>query len=469
MHARVSTTPAPAGSPAVVLVHGLVVSSRYMIPTAEKLASYHEVYVPDLPGFGRSEKPPSVLDVAGLSDSLAAWMETAGLTSAVLVGNSVGCQVVAELALRHPGAVERAVLQGPTMDPEARTALRQAARLALDGTREPPSLLPIMLLDYVSAGLHRSFSTFRYALGDPIEEKLPRVRVPTLVVRGDRDPIVPKRWAERVARLLPKGRLVVAGRSPHHELRRALGARARGPGVRAGGRETVKTPSYVANFDSATAMLRACAAYLRGEDFPALGALPKGIVPIMRPVTAAVNALPRRLREEVYARASSNEAIRPEELRLVSAERVSRWMVGEYPRRRYPAAAVGSSGGALVHLYAALGIPWLPQTFLVPVKNQGIPVDEPRASMEWGERHAPALLKANPELVLHHMHETRTRTASRSPAWPTSASRGRASGRRTSGSWRRRWSRAARSFWSSAGVPGRRPASASATSSSTGL
>lgn len=47
MHARVSTTPAPAGSPMVVLVHGLVVSSRYMIPTAEKLAPHHEVYVPD--------------------------------------------------------------------------------------------------------------------------------------------------------------------------------------------------------------------------------------------------------------------------------------------------------------------------------------------------------------------------------------------------------------------------------------
>jgi 2-hydroxy-6-oxonona-2,4-dienedioate hydrolase len=215
MHARVSVDPAPEGSPAVVLVHGLVVSSRYMIPTARKLAPHHEVYVPDLPGFGRSGKPPSVLDVAGLSDSLAAWMETVGLPSAVLVGNSVGCQVVADLVLRHPERVERAVLQGPTMDPEARTALRQAARLALDGTREPPSLLPIMLLDYVSAGLRRSFETFRYALRDPIEEKLRRIQAPTLVVRGERDPIVPQRWAERVVRLLPKGRLVVVPGAAH--------------------------------------------------------------------------------------------------------------------------------------------------------------------------------------------------------------------------------------------------------------
>ena len=215
MHARVSTTPAPAGSPAVVLVHGLVVSSRYMVPTAERLAPHHKVYAPDLPGFGRSEKPSSVLDVSGLSHSLAAWMEAVGLGSAVLVGNSVGCQVIADLALRHPERVERAVLQGPTMDPEARTAFRQAARLALDGTREPLSLLPIMLLDYLSAGLRRSFATFQYALEDPIEEKLPRVRVPTLVVRGERDPIVPQRWAEGVARLLPEGRLVVVPGAAH--------------------------------------------------------------------------------------------------------------------------------------------------------------------------------------------------------------------------------------------------------------
>ncbi len=215
MYARVSVDRAPAGSPAVVLVHGLVVSSRYMIPTAQKLAPHHKVYVPDLPGFGRSEKLPSVLGLAGLSDSLAAWIETVGLESAVLVGNSVGCQVIADLALRHPERVERVVLQGPTMDPEARTTLRQAARLALDGTREPPSLLPIMLLDYLSAGLRRSFSTFQHALKDRIEEKLPHVRVPTLVVRGERDPIVPQRWAERVARLLPKGRLVVVPGAAH--------------------------------------------------------------------------------------------------------------------------------------------------------------------------------------------------------------------------------------------------------------
>ena len=46
---------------------------------------------------------------------------------------------------------------------------------------------------------------FRYALEDRIEKKLSHVHVPSLVVRGGRDPIVPQHWAEEVARLLPMG------------------------------------------------------------------------------------------------------------------------------------------------------------------------------------------------------------------------------------------------------------------------
>src|SRR5215210_5022614 len=108
-------------------------------------------------------------------------------------------------------------------------------------------------------------------------------------------------------------------------------------------------------------MLRATARYLRGEDFPALGVTRRSLAPAMRPVAAAVNALPARVREGVYSWSGWSEAIPPKKLGGVHAEDVARWVVGEYPRRRYPAVAIGSSSGALVHLYAASGIPWLPQ------------------------------------------------------------------------------------------------------------
>ena len=79
MHARVLEGSAPKDSLPVVLVHGLVVSSRYMMPLAELLSLHYRVYVPDLPGFGKSDKPPRALNVAELSDALNAWMLQAGL------------------------------------------------------------------------------------------------------------------------------------------------------------------------------------------------------------------------------------------------------------------------------------------------------------------------------------------------------------------------------------------------------
>ena len=214
MHARVSVGGA-AGGPPVVLVHGLVVSGRYMVPLLDELARSHAVYAPDLPGFGWSEGLAHAPDVAGLADALAGWMREAGLSGAALVGNSMGCQVIVELALRHPELVERAVLQGPTMDPRARSAPRQMWRLLIDTTREPPSLVAIEGLDLFRAGVVRSWRTFRHALQDPIEEKLPQVRVPALVVHGSRDRISPQSWAEEVARLLPRGRLVVLPHAAH--------------------------------------------------------------------------------------------------------------------------------------------------------------------------------------------------------------------------------------------------------------
>src|SRR4051812_3167285 len=114
MFARVSSGPVPATAPTVVMVHGLIVSSRYMIPTAKRLAAFCRVYVPDLPGYGHSDEPPCFLDVPGLADALARWMDAVGLPRAVLLGNSFGCQIVVDFAARYPERVDRAILVGPT-------------------------------------------------------------------------------------------------------------------------------------------------------------------------------------------------------------------------------------------------------------------------------------------------------------------------------------------------------------------
>jgi 2-hydroxy-6-oxonona-2,4-dienedioate hydrolase len=215
MYARLSVDLVPDDAPVVVLVHGLSVSSGYMVPTARHLAPHYRVYAPDLPGFGKSAKPSHILNVTELADALAAWMQVMGLQSATLVGNSLGCQIIVDFALRYPAYVERAVLVGPTMDPQARSLRQAALRLLQDAFCEPLAYMPVLLREYLAAGITRTLRTLQYAFEDKIEEHLPHVRIPTLVVRGSRDPIVPHNWAAQVDYLLPDSQLIVVKGAGH--------------------------------------------------------------------------------------------------------------------------------------------------------------------------------------------------------------------------------------------------------------
>lgn len=207
--------PAGRGTPPVVLVHGFVISSRYWEPLISVLSRHAPVYAPDLPGFGGSEKPPHTLGLLELADALNGWMEAAGLGCVNMIGSSFGCQIAAELARRHPAAVRRLVLQGPTVDPRARSLARQLWRLVKNSRIESPALGGIAKTDYRKAGFRRIVGTLRVMLRGRIEEALPGVQAPTLVLAGRRDPVAPPDWAEQVARLLPRGRLIVVEGAGH--------------------------------------------------------------------------------------------------------------------------------------------------------------------------------------------------------------------------------------------------------------
>ncbi len=198
-----------AAGPDFVLVHGLGLSHRYMMPVAACLATAFRVHVPDLPGFGDSAHPRTILDVDGLADGLAGWMAAAGIARAALLGNSFGCQVILALAERHPSRVTCCVLQGPTAPPEERTWFWQAVRWRQNNRFNPPELGPVSYGDYRRAGYLRTLRTFQFSLRDRPEERLPRVAAPALVVRGQCDPICREDWAQRVARDLVNGSLAV--------------------------------------------------------------------------------------------------------------------------------------------------------------------------------------------------------------------------------------------------------------------
>jgi pimeloyl-ACP methyl ester carboxylesterase len=202
LHVRQRIDPA-ATAPVWLLLHGLAVSHRYLMPTAAALPG--SVFVPDLPGFGLSGKPARVLTAEQHAEVVAAWMDAADLAGVRVLGNSFGCQVAVELAVRRPDLVASLILVGPTVDPAAPTAGAQIRRWAHDLLRGDPHQIPMILTDLRDAGPHRILRTLRHAVGHHIERRVPLVEAPILILRGQYDPIAPASWVARAASLARTG------------------------------------------------------------------------------------------------------------------------------------------------------------------------------------------------------------------------------------------------------------------------
>jgi hypothetical protein len=159
-------------------------------------------------------------------------------------------------------------------------------------------------------------------------------------------------------------------------------------------------PHYIIGLDSATAALSATAKYLHGKDLRSGGSVPWLAASLLK----AANHLPDRWIETFATFSGWADASSPRVVDEVQAETMSRWVVKQYPKRRYPAAMIGSSNGAAVHLCAALGIPYLPQTLLVCVRHSS-DLDDPKQKLEWSKAKVQQLLRRNPDLWAYQMHD----------------------------------------------------------------
>jgi pimeloyl-ACP methyl ester carboxylesterase len=182
----------------IVLLHGLAVSHRYLLPLARVLAPRHRVLVPDLLGFGFSSKPARALDVGEHAERVAAWLTGLRVPPACVLGHSFGAEVAAAVAASHPEPLCALVLAGPTSDPAARTRRGLILRWLRDLPREAAWQVPILARDIHAAGVRRVLRTVGHSVGNAIEDDVARVRVPVLVVRGERDPIAPAGWARQL-------------------------------------------------------------------------------------------------------------------------------------------------------------------------------------------------------------------------------------------------------------------------------
>ncbi|MFP5306833.1 MAG: hypothetical protein ACLGI7_13540, partial [Gammaproteobacteria bacterium] len=156
----------------------------------------------------------------------------------------------------------------------------------------------------------------------------------------------------------------------------------------------------LAKFDSASAMLQALARFLHGKDFPGLSQPAP-----LRGLVRLADAVPRAARERIFAALGAREGVPPENIAHVDADALAHWATAQYPQHRYPAVLIGSSNGALVHIAAAFGVPWLPQTFLTLVRQRHVHPDDAQHALDAPQAAARRFLEANPDVQLHHLHD----------------------------------------------------------------
>ncbi|MFD5214078.1 alpha/beta fold hydrolase [Microbacterium sp. NPDC058345] len=191
------------GAKPIVLLHGIGMGRSVYVDLTDRLSG--RIIGLDLPGFGEAPEPRRTLTMERHADLVAAFLRDRGITDAVALGHSMGCQIAAELAARHPDVVSALVLAGPTVNTAARSIRAQAGYLLIDIMGERPLVLWRGAREYLRGGPHL-IRKMRAMIVHEAQQAYARVRIPVLVVRGQRDPVAPMTWCREIVDAIPGAR-----------------------------------------------------------------------------------------------------------------------------------------------------------------------------------------------------------------------------------------------------------------------
>jgi pimeloyl-ACP methyl ester carboxylesterase len=224
----------------VLLLHGWGVSSQSLTAVQEMLGDSHQAVAVDLPGFGWSQRPPAAWGTGEYARHVVGFMDALGMARAAVLGHSFGGRVAIRMAVEHAPRVSRLVLvasagirppRGVRYQVRVRTV--KLAR-GLFGLRVWGRLGPRLIArltervgsrDYRAAGAMRP--TLVKVVNEDLAPLLPAIRVPTLILWGDRDEEVPRSAVDRMGGAIPGARVVVLPGAGHFPFQDAPEAFAR--------------------------------------------------------------------------------------------------------------------------------------------------------------------------------------------------------------------------------------------------
>jgi pimeloyl-ACP methyl ester carboxylesterase len=230
----------------VVLVHGLGGQWQNWLENIPRLAQERRVLALDLPGHGLTPEPADgKISISGYGRCVDAFCDRLGLGKVALVGNSMGGFVTAEVAIQFPERVSRLALVSAagisSADALRRPVLllgRVAAAIATNTAarhrklaarpimrhgsllmvaRHPRLLKPDLAYEgfFKGTGKPGFDHALRACLNYDFRDRLPDVKVPTLIVWGEKDSIIPVRDANEFERLIPDSRKILMRDTGH--------------------------------------------------------------------------------------------------------------------------------------------------------------------------------------------------------------------------------------------------------------
>jgi pimeloyl-ACP methyl ester carboxylesterase len=238
----------------VLLIHGIGDSSETWSPVIPGLARHYRVIAPDLLGHGASDKPRGDYSVAGYANGMRDLLSVLGIERVTLVGHSLGGAVAMQFAYQFPERTERLVLVGTggvgrEVTPLLKAASLPGAEIVLAGLRLPTVRYQISLvtrlLQWLDTGLGldaadllrtvdalpdaaarsafirtlRAVVDHRGQVGTLLDRCYLTEGMPTMLVWGERDQVVPSLHAGIAHVSMPGSRLELfenAGHFPFH-------------------------------------------------------------------------------------------------------------------------------------------------------------------------------------------------------------------------------------------------------------
>jgi pimeloyl-ACP methyl ester carboxylesterase len=229
----------------VVFVHGLGGCWQNWIENLPRISQERRVVALDLPGSGFSELPAEEISISGYARCVDELCERLELGTVMLVGNSMGGFVSAEVAIRFPARVDRLVLvsaagitNSNVYRQPALTVGRIAAALATATAarhrqiaarklarhvalqlvaRHPSRLAPDLVYEGMMRGTGKPgfMDALEASISYDFRDRLPQIGCPTLIVWGEDDMVLPVRDAEQFEQLIPDTRKVVMEDTGH--------------------------------------------------------------------------------------------------------------------------------------------------------------------------------------------------------------------------------------------------------------